>query len=311
MRLVFALLVGALALPQTALAAPTTTGKKSQKSQKSKKKSKKKSKRDRAVSESAWAAMIDRSVVVVTGDSSVRGTLAGHDANTATVIEDNGDLLVVEKDDVSELRAAQAASPPPPPPTPATNSASPPTPSDAARGLKKGGTYLYGSPGAVLFPFSLDLLAYRWGFGVGSFKPRSSSHFATAVGFAFDHAVAHDRVVFTTIDPLYGLATETDINVFTHIIRSMAEVRLGGSGEKYFAYGLVGAGLTVLQINANEDGGTSASASETDFGICVPFGAGIQGLIGERLIVGFEPRVVFDLTITTVFDAKLLIGTKF
>lgn len=310
MRPIFALVVAALALPQVAQAtAPAPTGKES--NRKANKKADKKAKIDRPVSESAWAAMVDRDVVVVNGDASIRGKLAGHDADTATVIGAGGDLIVVEKDSVSELRAAQAAPPPPPPPSTSTTTSAPKesAPSDTARGFKKRGTYLYGSPGAVLFPFSLDLIAYRWGFGVGDFKPRPGSHFASAVGFAFDHAVDHDRLQVATYDPLFGLTTNTEVNAWTHILRPMAEFRLGGSGEKVFAYGLFGAGLTVLHITAREVGG--ASESDTQVGICAPIGAGVQGLIGERWTIGFEPRVVLDLAIATVFDAKLLIGAKF
>jgi len=303
MRLAFALFVAALFVPQAALAvAPSSKGKKS----------KKKTENDRVVPESAWAAMVDRSVVVISGDDSVHGTLAGHDANTATVIEDNGNLRVVEKDGVSELRAAKATAPapPPPPPTPTKNSAAAPAaPSDTTRGFKRNGTYVYGSPGAVLFPFSLDLVAYRWGVGVGAFTSKPGSHFARSIGFAFDHAVDHDSVVVATIDPIYGLTSNTDVDVWTHIIRPMAETRLGGSTERVFAYGLIGGGLTVLHLNANESGG--ASESVTEVGFCAPIGAGVQGFIGERMIVGFEPRVVLDTALTTMFDAKLFIGAKF
>lgn len=51
--------------------------------------------------------------------------------------------------------------------------------------------------------------------------------------------------------------------------------------------------------------------SDTTLGVCAPIGAGIQGLIGKRFIVGFEPRVVVDLAVAAVFDAKFLIGATF
>lgn len=58
-----------------------------------------------AVPEVVWNSMVDRDVVVVTAEKSIRGRLAGHDAHAVTLIAADGTLTVVSKWTVLEVQA--------------------------------------------------------------------------------------------------------------------------------------------------------------------------------------------------------------
>ena len=98
-----------------------------------------------------------------------------------------------------------------------------------------------------------------------------------------------------------------------NFMRIGPEIGFGGSGEQYFAYGLFDFHGIVNRVAGEGAGGVGLS-----------LGAGAQGLLFNRLILGGEFAVPVDYIFNTdwlfptedggmlvAFDLKLLVGVKF
>lgn len=276
----------------------------------------------RAVSESTWSAMVDRQIIVVSNGHEIRGRLAGHDANNVTLIESNGAISDLPKDSISEVRAdVRPAREEPEEKVPRRESetararaaASEDAELGPAGSFRRRGKFLLVSPGLIALPFaSPDLVFYRWGLSVGGMLPGESSSFAGAYGFTFEHFVDKDTVTESYYDPYYGTFDTLTADVWSHMLRALAEFRLGRSNQRIFGYALLGVGAAMLRVTASSGG---IKATSNAFGFSAPLGGGIQGLIGERFILGFEPRVVLDFFvgdgIAAMFDTRVVLGAKF
>lgn len=158
------------------------------------------------------------------------------------------------------------------------------------------------SPGLLSLPLRApNPISYRWGFSVG------------AARFTFEHHIRRDRAEEAIVDP-YDATGQPSVYSFefsTNVLRLLAEARLGSSSERVFGYVLLGAGLAVLHVKASSSG---SALDTTAGGFSLPLGAGIQALLGEHILVGFEPRFVVDVFGTgavATFDARLILGARF
>ncbi len=105
-----------------------------------------------------------------------------------------------------------------------------------APGLSTDGYYLLVSPGLLAFDVRYpDFRAYAWGVSGGRLFT-GAGHFAAMVGGFFEHNLWINR-----IDPNNGQHARR-----LSFLRLGPELRIGGSGERVFAYGLVRAGLDVI-----------------------------------------------------------------
>lgn len=315
-----------------AAAAPARTGKTSKKQQ-----APAEQPPARAVADGAWKAVLERDVTLRTrGGLVVRGRLLGEDADTVTLVQDGGVVATVAKDDVEELRVGPAG------PGPADagddkddeddeddkkddkdDDEKDEKEDDEREGFRKSGAYVMLSPGGLSQQFSLTgdagdyeeyyndyfaggsdgLTLFQWGIGAGAHIATRGA-FAIAVGGAFQHATGK-------------IADELRANLF----RVGPELRLGGSGKRYFAYGLLDVHGLAYRLTLK---GGGESESFTQGGVGATFGGGAMGLIGKRFMLGGELKVPVDylfekdsdgftfgdLTMVAV-DVRFLLGVKF
>ncbi len=284
----------------------------------------------RAVSDGAWKAVLERDVTLRTRSGLVvRGRLLGEDADTVTLVQDGGVVATVAKDDVEELRVGQDDPGPAEPVDRKKDEDDKDDEKDVKKddereGFRKSGAYVLLSPGGLSQQFYLagDSGSYddyyndyysggdseshtffQWGLGVGGYIAARGA-LAIAVGGAFQHATGK------LIDGLRA-------NVF----RVGPELRLGGSGKHYFAYGLLDVHGLAHRLTFKGDG---ESESFTLGGVGATFGGGAMGLIGKRFMLGGELKVPVDylfekdgdgftfgdLTMVAV-DVRFLLGVKF
>ncbi len=165
--------------------------------------------------------------------------------------------------------------------------------------FRRDGSYFHLKPGALAVDVdNTDLLGYQYGLGGGGFWSHRSG-FAWAVGVDFEHWM--------------HLTDFGDL----HLLSLGPELRLGGSGNRWFAYGMFG---TNLNIHIGDN--LFILGDRADVGLGFPFAAGIQGLVTESFYIGTElgpdVNVIFYDTVfgteTDVFVAlnwKILLGWRF
>jgi hypothetical protein len=152
-----------------------------------------------------------------------------------------------------------------------------------ARGFDRARPYLAVSPGGVIVPLNRERIlptAYVWGieggyhFAFGRFKVQP--------GALFEHSVY--RETWST----------------AHWLRLGPQVRVGGGGRRLFGYGSLGLQLDILRSTGGGHGDTWLMAHPTA-------GAGIQGSIRDRLLIGGEAAVdaVGDLALYLRLSAFL------
>lgn len=275
-----------------------------------------------APSEIDWSALFGRQIDVVYDGRKIRGKMTSHTAETVTITESNGVVSDLSKAQITEAREV---------PKVERKSEYDPTLDEAPRrqsevaraarraalaelekgSLRNRGAFLLISPGLVSVPLSSPkTVFYRWGFSFGGLFPSQNSAFAGAYCFTLEHL--HDKSTTKVFvpDPLGGGTTDS-FTLKSNIVRGLAEIRLGSSADKIFGYVLLGAGFTISSVKASMSGsGLNATAG----GFAMPFGAGVQGLLGDYFILGFEPRVVVDIFgsgTAAHFDARVLLGAKF
>lgn len=271
-----------------------------------------------AVPDATWRALDEHEVRLrMRSGLEVTGKLIGEETDTITVVQPGGSVATLAKHDVASVHAIEATDP---------SDAAPPPPGDAPpEGFKKSGGYVLLSPGAISQQFTLpyadssvcdgygycdtyegeveSYTYFQWGVGVGGYLATKSG-FAFAGGLALQHATGK---VFDGIR--------------ANLLRIGPEFRLGGSGKRYFAYGLLDVHGLVYRLSSKEFG---PDATIGLAGIGGTFGAGAQGLIGKRFILGGELKSPVDylfakqedgasiggLTLVAL-DVRVLLGVKF
>lgn len=268
-----------------------------------------------APAETDWSAYVDRPVILTIGGREMRGRVLGHDAGTVAFKEPNGAISDLAKADITAVRIDEVTrrSDPSLDDAPSRRSQLARAERRAERAAAEDGSfhdrgaYLLVSPGIVAVPFrSPGTVFYRWGASIGGIIPAQNSAFIGAYGFTFEHLFNQQRVDGLT--PNLNPQTE---RLRTHVFRALGEVRLGSGSDKLFGYVLLGAGFAVIHVASDK---SSSSLDSTGAAFSAPIGAGIQGMLGDHFLLGFEPRVTLDIGrggVAAMFDARLTLGAKF
>ena len=270
-----------------------------------------------------WSGLFGRQIDVVFGGRKIRGKMTSHTAETVTITESNGVVSDLPKAQITEAREVpklERKSEYDP-----TLDEAPRRQSEVARAARRAelaelergsfrrrSAFVLVSPGLVSVPLSSPKsVFYRWGLSVGGLFPARNSSFAGAYCFTLEHLHDKNTTKVFVPDPLGGSGSTESFTLKSNIVRALAEIRLGSSAEKVFGYVLLGAGFAISSVKASSSGsGVDATAG----GFSMPFGAGVQGLLGDHFILGFEPRVVVDIFgsgTVAHFDARVLLGAKF
>ncbi|MCY1069920.1 hypothetical protein OV090_34580 [Nannocystis sp. RBIL2] len=270
-----------------------------------------------APAETDWSAYVDRPVILTVRGHEMRGRVVGHDAGTVAFKEPNGAISDLAKADITAVRIDEVTrrSDPSLDEAPSRRSQVAQAERRAKRAAEEAGSfhhrgaYLLVSPGLVAVPFrSPSTVFYRWGASIGGIIPAQNSAFVGAYGFTFEHLFNQQK--FTSFYPDENLTRYTE-RLRTHVFRALGEVRLGSGSDKLFGYVLLGAGFAVLHVASDK---SSSSLDSTGAAFSTPFGAGIQGMLGDHFLLGFEPRVTLDIGrggVAAMFDARLTLGAKF
>ncbi|MFY0541317.1 hypothetical protein [Nannocystis pusilla] len=267
-----------------------------------------------APAETDWSAYVDRPVILTVRGREMRGRVLGHDAGTVAFKEPNGAISDLAKADITAVRIDEVTrrSDPSLDEAPSRRSQVAMAERRAKRAAEEEGSfhdrgaYLLVSPGLVAVPFRAPAVFYRWGASIGGIIPAQNSAFIGAYGFTFEHLFNQQKVDGLT--PNLNLQSE---RLRTHVFRALGEVRLGSGSDKLFGYVLLGAGLAIVHVASDK---SSSSFDSTGAAFSTPFGAGIQGMIGDHFLLGFEPRVTLDIGrggVAAMFDARLTLGAKF
>lgn len=275
-----------------------------------------------ASTEIDWSALFGRQIDLVFDGRKMRGKMTSHTDTTVTITETNGVVSDLPKARVTEAREVPKAErkreyDPSIDEAPRRRSESERAARRAERAEEEGGSFrrrgafLHVSPGLVAVPFSSGKsVFYRWGLSFGAMIPARNSAFTGAYGFSLEHM--YDQTKTTVPVPGdFGDVSFESLTLKSNIVRGLAEVRLGSAADKIFGYVLFGAGFSVLAVSASKSG-TGLNATNGAF--AMPFGAGVQGLLGDYFILGFEPRVIVDISgagAAAMFDARLVLGAKF
>lgn len=268
-----------------------------------------------APAETDWSAYVDRPVILTVRGREMRGRVLGHDAGTVAFKEPNGAISDLAKADITAVRIDEVTRRRDPSLDEAPRRRSQVAQAerrarraaDEAGSFHDRGAYLLVSPGLVAVPFrSPSTVFYRWGASIGGIIPAQNSAFVGAYGFTFEHLFNQQKVEGLT--PNFNLQSE---RLRTHVFRALGEVRLGSGSDKLFGYVLLGAGFAVIHVASDK---SSSNFDSTGAAFSTPFGAGIQGMLGDHFLLGFEPRVTLDIGrggVAAMFDARLTLGAKF
>jgi hypothetical protein len=172
--------------------------------------------------------------------------------------------------------------------------ASAPVPGVDATGLRKDGYVLLLSPGVLALEVrDPDFRMYAWGLSGGRLFT-GAKRFATIFGGFFEHNLWVNR-----LDPERG-----DRAAALNFIRLGPELRLGGSSERVFGYGLARLGIDIVAAR-----GAPGLAS-----FMVTGGAGIMAALtrSRRLLLAFEPAIDYSVPYDlALFRARVLVGVRF
>jgi hypothetical protein len=267
--------------------------------------------------ETDWSSFVDRPVILTVRGREMRGRLLGHDAATVAIKEPNGAISDLAKADISAVRLDEVARRSDP-----TLDEAPSRRSELARAARRAeraeddagsfhdrGAYLLVSPGLLAVPFrSPGALFYRWGVSIGGIIPAQSSNFIGAYGFTLEHFFNQQKLTVPGDDFGGDGFTSTSEKLRTHVVRALGEVRLGSGSDKLFGYVLLGAGLAIVRVASDRSG---SDFDSTGAAFAVPIGAGLQGMIGDHFLLGFEPRVTLDIGrggVAAMFDARQVVA---
>jgi hypothetical protein len=270
-----------------------------------------------------WSALFGRQIDLVYDGRKMRGKMTSHTESTVTITESNGVVSDLPKEKITEAREVpkvERKSEYDP-----TLDEAPQRRSELARAARRAeraeeeagsfrnrGAFLLVSPGFVAIPFSAaNTVFYRWGLSFGGMVPARNSGFTGAYCFTLEHLYDKNKTTVPVPGEFGTDVTFESITLKSNIVRGLAEVRLGGSADKIFGYVLLGAGFSIFSVKASTSG---TGLNSTFGGFAMPFGAGVQGMLGDYFILGFEPRIVVDVFAhgaAASFDARLLLGAKF
>jgi hypothetical protein len=269
-----------------------------------------------------WSALFGRQIDVVFDGRKMRGKMTSHTDETVTITESNGVVSDLPKARITEAREVPKVEQkrefdPTLDEAPRRRSEMERAARRAARAEEEAGSFrnrgafLLVSPGFVAVPFSAaNTVFYRWGLSFGGIVPALKSSFTGAYCFTIEHLYDKNKTT-VPVPGQFGDVSFESVAIKTNIVRGLAEVRLGGSADKIFGYVLLGAGFSVVSVKSSMSG---TGLNSTFGGFAMPFGAGVQGLLGDYFILGFEPRIVVDVFASGAaasFDARLLLGAKF
>jgi hypothetical protein len=276
-----------------------------------------------ASTEIDWSALFGRQIDLVFDGRKMRGKMTSHTDTTVTITESNGVVSDLPKEKITEAREVpkverKSEYDPSIDEAPRRRSEMERAARRAARAEEEAGSFrnrgafLLVSPGIVAVPFSAPgNVFYRWGLSFGGIVPARSSAFTGAYCFTLEHLYDKNQTTVPVVGDFGTDVTFEKIDLKTNIVRGLAEIRLGSSADKVFGYALFGAGFAVVGVRSSMSG---TGLNSTFGGFSMPFGAGVQGLLGDYFILGFEPRVVVDIFAggaAASFDARLLLGAKF
>lgn len=249
------------------------------------------------ISDTTWRALDQRDVHLrLRSGLEVRGRLIGDDTDTIALRQASGAVANLRKDDITSVTLAPA---PAPAPTP-----------NARIGLRRSGGYLLVSPGAISQQFTLphrgiplaSVTHYQWGLAAGGYFA-AADRFALAGGVTIQQAVGRQSS-----------------RLLASLLRVGLELRTGVSGPRHFVYGVLDLNVVVHNIVDREPD----TANVQRLGIGGSLGAGAQGLLGQRFLLGGELKTALNglysrqfegvasggLTIVTL-DLRVLLGLKF
>ncbi|HFE44244.1 MAG TPA: hypothetical protein ENJ18_01955 [Nannocystis exedens] len=144
--------------------------------------------------------------------------------------------------------------------------------------LGKKRAFLLLSPGILVFQLPDQAL---WAWGVDGGIHRRFGELVLQTGAFFEHALTRVRGP----DPTDG----SEISGTAHLVRFGPELRLGGGTPHLFAYAQARVGLDLFFIRAASSAPIQREGASLSFH--GSFGAGVMGLVGRRLLLGFEPGV--------------------
>lgn len=210
-------------------------------------------------------------------------------ASTATPVGPDG--VIPAFPDAPPYRPPAPETPPPPPPD----------------GLLVSGNYLHISPGIVGFTPIADAgaIAYVWGIAGGRYFT-AGRRFAAALGGFGEHSI---------VRYLPGECSEECSASNQHGMRLGAELRLGARWRRVFVYGVgrMGAELSFdYDLIDYDEAGYQTSEHRGVYPWFVgSAGAGAQGLIGKRFLIGGENS--FDIGGDAFFlvRLRLIVGVRF
>ncbi len=176
-------------------------------------------------------------------------------------------------------------------------------------GLHVGGNYVHLAPGVVGFTPIADAatVAYVWGLAGGRYFT-AGRRFAGAAGGFGEHAMMWFQP---------GESASGSPSPATHEVRLGAELRLGARWRRLFAYGIgrIGAALTLDDYTYDYDPVTHEPIHQRTVPVYAwamgSAGAGVQGLIGRRWLIGGEQ--FFDIGGDAFFlvRLRLIVGVRF
>lgn len=175
--------------------------------------------------------------------------------------------------------------------------AAPVVPVDAPAGLRRRATYLHLAPGILAVDVERATLPYyAWGVGGGVSLPFRRAGLLTVGGY-FEHLVFLAPPRFRT--------TEDEGPNDHHFLRFGPELRLGGSSDRVFGYGLLRVGIDLFY--------DPEPRHELQPAFLSTFGAGVQGLLSRRVVLGAEPAMDLQLLggSTWFFRARIFVGVLF
>lgn len=150
-------------------------------------------------------------------------------------------------------------------------------PAPPPEGLRKRRGYVALAPGIVAVPVWSSPAGYIWGIEGGYHLPAGKRFAAQVAGF-FEHAVMWWHRDANLYRPAQR-GTE-------HQLRLGPQLRIGAGGRKVFGYGLVRLGADIVYGVSRGESGTSRTYTGTLF--MTSLGAGVQGLVANRVLLGGE-----------------------
>lgn len=157
--------------------------------------------------------------------------------------------------------------------------------------------YVHVSPGVLIAPLLGDLrMSYVWGVAAGHHHPLGRGR-AIQIGGFFEHGVRVRE------------------HRAPHLVRLGPELRVGAGTARTYGYGLVRTALALTQIDVYDQPPGSPTTMErvVEPSFLLTLGGGLQGLIGRRLLLGFEPALELNVRddLVPMFRVRVFAGVAF